>query len=289
VPCLLFLATALTTTTMGSAMAGPGDAFLENPFAPYAELVRAPWLLLRGLSFSVPLLAILLAHEMGHYGACRRYRMRATLPHFLPAPTLIGTFGAFIRIRSPIAGRRELIVVGAAGPLLGLAVCIPVLFLGMPGCETVVVPDEVAGCLLGPGDIPFGRPLILCPILDLWFGPLGAGEALRLGPAALAGWFGLLVTALNLFPAGQLDGGHVVYGLAPRWHRPVSWAMLLVVLFLGVFFWPGWLFWGLVMAVMGARHPRVYDEALPPLAIRGVGALCLLLFPLCLTPMPIRL
>lgn len=285
-PALLLGLTALTTTAMGAAMAGP-QGVLDNPFGIYPRLARNPLLLLHGLSFSVPLLGILLAHELGHYLACRRRRLLATLPYFLPAPTLAGTFGAFIRIRSPLTGRRDLLEVAAGGPLLGMLACVPVLVLGVAGCDKVAVEPEWTGVLLGPDGVVFGTPLLLDLFLRFRFGGLEPGTAVQLGPVALAGWFGLLITAMNLFPAGQLDGGHIVYALAPRRHRWISWTVLVAVLLMGAILWVGWLVWGMVLAVMGPRHPAVADPAPPPAAHTAVGWLCLVLFVLCLTPVPV--
>jgi membrane-associated protease RseP (regulator of RpoE activity) len=285
-PALLLALTALTTTAMGAAMAGP-HGVLDNPFGIYPRIARHPRLLFDGLTFSVPLLGILLAHELGHYLACRRRCLQATLPYFLPAPTLVGTFGAFIRIRSPLTGRRDLMEVAAGGPLLGFLVCLPVLVLGVAGCRNVAVDPEWTGVLLGPDGVVFGAPLLMKALLWFRFGSMEPGAAVQLGPVALAGWFGLLITAMNLFPAGQLDGGHVVYALAPRRHRWVSWGVLVAVLLMGAFLWVGWLVWGIVLAVMGPRHPAVADPAPPPGTHVTAGWLCLVLFVLCLTPVPI--
>lgn len=285
---LFFAATAFTTTAMGASMAGHGD-LLERPFAIYAEVLRSPRVLLDGLPFSLPLIAFLLAHESGHWIACRRRGLDAGPPFFLPAPNLIGTFGAFLRVRSPLRSRGEVVEVGAAGPLLGLAVCLPLLVAGVRQAVVVGVPTGFSRACLGPADLPLGRPVLLRLVVHVVHGPLAPGTALRLGPAGVAAWFGLLVTTLNLFPAGQLDGGHVVYGLAPRWHRTVSWIVFGVAVGLGLLAWVGWFVWSAVIAVMRGRHPPVPEPSPPSARARVAGILCLLAFPLCVAPVPLRL
>lgn len=277
---LLLLATAVSTTLVG------GLAFADLPegAAPkdLLRLVLHPAVLHAGLAFSIPLLCILLAHEMGHYIACRAHRLDATLPFFIPAPVGIGTFGAFIRIKTPIASKRELLDVGAAGPLAGFVVALPVLILGIALSRPVT--ELPAG-----GYVEFGEPLAFQALEKLLHPHMAAGADLLLHPTGFAAWFGLLATALNLLPFGQLDGGHITYALFGRLHRRWAWPALAVLLALG-FRWTGWWLWAVVALVMGVRHPRVSDESieLDPRR-RLIAWACIVVFALCFTPEPIRI
>ena len=217
-----------------------------------------------GLYFSLPLLTILLAHELGHYLECRRRRVDASLPFFLPSPLTLGTFGAFIRIRSPIYTRAGLFDIGIRGPLTGFIALIPFLVAGvaLSRVTATLPPDEA---------VLFGTPLALRLMEWLWFPGVPASHIL-LHPMAMAAWAGLFATALNLLPIGQLDGGHIVYAAgSERWHRRIGFAVILALVIAGFFYWPWWC-WGAVMFFFGRRHPLVYDAA--PLR-RGRLLLCL--------------
>lgn len=234
-----------------------------------------------GPRLAVALLAILLAHEMGHYVACRIYRVDATLPYFIPAPFigLVGTLGAFIRIRGRIPHRKALFDIGVAGPLAGFVVCLPVLVLGT--LEAKVLPiDPSAGLYLG-------EPLLFQWTVRLLRGPIPEQLTLSLGPLGLAAWFGLFVTALNLLPIGQLDGGHVTYALLRRRaaliSRVGSWVCLLLI-----YFGPNWLVWSILLRILGRRHPRTDDDEAPVGDLRvAIGVLSLLVFAVCFVPNPI--
>jgi len=277
---LLLALTFVSTTFVG------GLAFAD---LPEGERVTSLWQLLThpavtaaGLWFSIPLLAILLTHEMGHYLACRAHRLDATLPYFIPAPVGIGTFGAFIRIRSAIRSKRELLDVGAGGPLAGFVVCLPVLLLGVWLSQPV---DE----LPAGGYIVFGEPLAFKAATLLLHPSLPEGGDIFLHPTGFAAWFGLFATALNLLPFGQLDGGHISYALFGGAQRRYAWPLLLVLIALS-FKWTGWLVWVVVALVMGVRHPFVPDEAVPlDPRRRTVAWLCIAVFVLCFTPEPIRI
>jgi len=277
---VLFLATLATTTLVG------GLSFAElPPEAATLGLLRVlvhPALLKAGLQFSLPLMTILLAHEMGHFIACRRHRLDATLPFFLPVPFGIGTFGAFIKIRTPLANKRELFDVGASGPIAGFIAAVPILIAGIAlSHSTTVTPP--------PGSMLFGEPLAFQIVARAIHGALPAGADLLLHPTGFAAWFGLLVTALNLLPFGQLDGGHVVYALFGRWQRRVAWPLLGVLVALG-FRWTGWWIWAVIALVMGPRHPWIPGEEEPLDRRRLIlGIACIILFVLCLTPEPVRL
>ena len=209
---VLFLATAFTTTVAGALHQG------ADPFASLGGL-------LQGLPFSASLLGILLAHEMGHYLTSRRYRVSATLPYFIPVPTFIGTMGAIIRMRASVRDRRILFDIGVAGPLAGMVVAVPVTVVGLLHSEVVDIASMHGGITLGDS-------LLFVWISQWLLGPLPDTHTVLLHPVAFAGWLGFFVTSLNLIPMGQLDGGHVAYGvLGPR-HR-----LLSRVVFLGLLSW----------------------------------------------------
>ena len=262
----------------GSAALTREDQFWGLPglFVIYLDL-GALW---TGIPYAAWLVAILGCHEMGHYLACRYYRIDATPPLFLPGPQFpFGTLGAFIRIRSPFGDRNALFDVGIAGPLAGFAVTVPALLYGLAR-STVVATSSDLGVTLGDS--------LLSKLLASWVGPpTPDGTTLLVHPAAYAGWVGLLATAMNLLPIGQLDGGHVTYALSPRFHLWSSRVALVAMLALGVFYLP-WAFWGLILAlVLGTRHPRLLDESRPlSFGRRLVAAVGLVILILCFIPMP---
>ncbi|HPC82767.1 MAG TPA: site-2 protease family protein [Thermoanaerobaculaceae bacterium] len=277
---LLFAATLAATTLVGGLSFTPAADVTGATNLP--ELLAHPAVLRNGLGFSLPLMLILLAHETGHYLACRRHRLDATLPYFIPVPFGIGTLGAFIRIRSPLLAKRELLDVGASGPLAGFVAAIPVLLLGIGHSTPVAeIPDH--------GYMLLGEPLLF-RLVKAWLHPsLAHGGDLVLHPTGMAAWFGLFVTAMNLLPFGQLDGGHVLYALIGRWHRRVVWPALLVLVALG-FKWPGWWVWAVIALAMRVRHPAIpgEDEPLDPRRLR-LAWLCIVVFLLCFTPQPFAL
>lgn len=258
---LLFLLTIFTTLCIGARLQYDFNANLP---AFSADLDYWPWQwafqdwhrLLAGLPFSLCLLGILTAHELGHFILCVRRKVYATLPFFIPAPTLIGTMGAFIRIRSPIRTRSDLFDIGIAGPIAGFIVAVPVLFFGL-----MLSKPLPAG--MAASEITFGLPLIFNlaqHALAAWGSqatthvPL---HGLYLHPVAIAAWVGMFATSLNLLPGGQLDGGHIIFALNPRLHRPISWLAIVVLLPLSWFYWAGWLLWAIVLRLTGQRHPDV--------------------------------
>ena len=191
-------------------------------------------------------MGILLAHELGHYFACRHYHIRATYPYFIPAPTLIGTLGAFIRIRSPIINRCALFDMALAGPLIGFAIAVPALAIA-------IIRSKIAaagGIAFAP---MFGEPLIE-RFLEAWLRPGVPHASLVLNPVGRAAWVGLFATALNLLPAGQLDGGHILCALTSGRHRSISIAVALALIPLGYYFWVGWFMWAVLLLVIGFRH-----------------------------------
>lgn len=281
---LLFLATLLTSTAFGSALVETFarnrplnlDALVEC-YVRLAHFDRGIWV---GLSFSIPLLTILLAHELGHYLECRKRKVEASLPYFLPSPSLFGTFGAFIRIRSPIYNREGLFDIGIGGPLAGFVTLVPFLLIGM-------VFSRAAANSFPPDSIFFGTPLVLRIAEHIRFPGLPPAQIL-LHPMAMAAWVGLFATALNLLPIGQLDGGHILYAIgAEQWHRRISLAFILLLAVAGFFYWPWWI-WGVAMFFFGRRHPLVYDNTQLSRGRLVLGAAVLLIFLLSATIVPVR-
>jgi membrane-associated protease RseP (regulator of RpoE activity) len=280
---LLFALTVVTTTFVGAEQYVSflddfrGTTTLPMPFAA---------LLVRGFWYSGTILAILGCHELGHYFACRYYNVDASMPFFIPAPILLtGTMGAFIRIREPIPRKRMLFDIGIAGPIAGFLVAVPALFLGIALSHVVRVPDRFSGYELG-------EPLLFKLASRVLWGATPNGYSLNLHPIAFAAWFGLLATALNLFPIGQLDGGHISYAVFGRRSTYVTYAMVGVAMGLAVFA-SSWIVWTALTVVMlivfGPRHPRVPDEEEP--LDRGrlfLAAFAVVMFALCFTPAPIR-
>ncbi len=266
----LLLATVVTTVIAGAIQQG------VNP-------LETPELLYRGIPFSFTLLLILGTHEMGHYLVSRRHHLDVTLPYFIPAPPIpfiIGTFGAFIRIRSPIKDKRALLDVGCAGPLTGVLVSIPVILIGLK-LSTITV--------MGGGEetLTLGEPLLFKLLSWVALGSMTPEQNVILHPVAFAGWIGLLVTALNLIPVGQLDGGHVAYALFPEYHRYISLGVLGLLVVCGVVFWQGWLFWAGLIAFLGWRHPPPYQFWVPLDRRRRVlGIITIVVFVLTFTPAP---
>lgn len=293
---LLFVATFFTTTTLGPVMYLMSRTDVVTDLAPEGfalltpQLVRAVWgdpaLLRIGLIFSLTALVILLAHELGHYIACRRYGLPCTLPYFLPVPIGFGTFGAFIRIYAPIRGKRELFDVGVAGPIAGFVALLPFLFYGVAHSHPVSLPDlpKMEGMVL----FAPGRSLAIELVARIFHGPLGPETYLDLHPMALGAWLGLFATALNLLPLGQLDGGHILYSALGRWQRWVAFPLWIALAGFG-FLWPGWWLWCLIVFLIGLFHPPVRDERTPlDGKRRAVAALALLIFALSFMPAPLE-
>ncbi len=275
---VLFLLTALTTTFFGALFAGWLPEELAE--AGLRELVAAPAFWIEGVKFSLPLLAILLAHEMGHYLTARRHGLAVTPPFFIPAPFGIGTLGAVIRIKEPIRDKAQLLDIGAAGPLAGFAVTVPLLIVGIALSRPTEIP-------LRTGVIVFQEPLAFLLAKAALLPRLGAGQDLLLHPTGFAAWFGLLVTALNMLPFAQLDGGHVAYALFGRRHRRAVWPLWTILFLLG-FRWMGWWLWAVIALVMGVRHPPMWDEDLPlDPRRRRIGWLALAVFALSFMPQPV--
>jgi membrane-associated protease RseP (regulator of RpoE activity) len=233
-----------------------------------------------GLAFALSALSILFAHEMGHYVACRLYRLPCTLPYFLPVPFNFGTFGAFIRIKSPIRSKRELFDVGIAGPIAGFVALVPFLLYGLAHSHFVPAAGSRAVYRLG-------APLAL-ELASRWLhGASPPGTVLALHPFVAGAWLGLFATALNLLPLGQLDGGHILYALIGRRQRRLALPLLLPLALLGLK-WHGWWVWCVLLLVLGPFHPQVRDESEALDGRRRAMALvALVLLALSFTPVPI--
>ncbi len=261
---VLLALTAVTTTIMGTIFLGGFTM---------------------GMVFSFTLLMILGAHEMGHYLAARLYGVRATLPYFLPAPVGVGTFGAFIKMKSPIPNKRALFDIGIAGPLAGFVFLIPAAIIGL------YFADPAVGAIGGGGGIVFHDPLLFRAIAKL----LGVPRDIQANPIWLASWVGCLVTSLNLLPVGQLDGGHVVYAaFGARWHWIIARLVYVGVIALTVvsYFWGGWMGWAVYVLILTLMlrvgHPRVMDEEESlGFGRKVVTMIGLLVFLLCFMPAPI--
>jgi membrane-associated protease RseP (regulator of RpoE activity) len=284
IAALLFSLTLISTLVVGASFAAT-YALGQSPdidgfFAMYATLFAHPRLLLAGMPFAFTLLGILLAHELGHYFACRYYNISASYPYFIPAPTLIGTLGAFIRIRSPIYDRKALFDVGLAGPVVGFLFAIPALAMAI--LYSKVIPLSQAQPAL-----TFGTPLAMRILLTV-LRPGVPANSLLLHPVGRAAWVGLFATSLNLLPGGQLDGGHILYAAASRYHRWVTLGVALLLIPLGFWFWPGWYLWAALLLALGFRHPPLLYPREPIDRTRLLWtAIAVAIFVLTFMPMPV--
>ena len=281
----LFVATIFTTLFVGTMLMGSFNQTLGLPGSgdPIRTLWTDPSILLSGLPFSIAIMSIFLAHEMGHYLTCRYYGISATLPYFIPAPTLFGTFGAFIRIRSPFPRRAELLDVGVAGPIAGFVLSVPILVVSLTLSRFVVIEPDA-------GSMSLGEPLIFKFFAVLMQATPPPGMDLYLHPIGFAAWVGFFLTALNLIPVGQLDGGHISYALFGRHHRRISQVVVFALLPLGIFAWPGWLMWIVLLALLGTRHPPTVDDTVPLESRHVVLAwIALAMLVLCFTPFPLTI
>jgi membrane-associated protease RseP (regulator of RpoE activity) len=269
VPLLLFAATLVTTTWAGALHQG-------------VDIWQEPARFAVGLPYSLTLMAILLVHELGHYMAGRIHGIRVSLPYFIPVPMGLGTFGAFIQIRGAIPDRRKLFDVGVAGPLAGLVIALPALYFGLQG--TVATPS-------GPG-VSLSSSVLLTWLYALANGgPVRPDHMLALTPLGFAGWLGLLVTALNLIPVGQLDGGHIAYALVGRRRaETLGWVAFFLLLALGIFYWSGWLTWAILIFFLGGvkHEPALNELPVPGWQRRAIGALAFVLLFLIMAPVPHR-
>jgi membrane-associated protease RseP (regulator of RpoE activity) len=271
---VLFFLTIISTLIAGSIMQG------GNPLSNPVDII---W----GIPFSMTLMLILGCHEFGHYYYAVKHKVDATLPYFLPAPPylfIIGTFGAFIKIKSPIYKKDALLQIGAAGPIAGFIIAVPALIIGLLLSDVIAINDQYKGIILGDS-------LLMKIFTNIIFPDLSDGYDILLHPIAFAGWIGLLVTMLNLLPIGQLDGGHIAYAMLGNKQGLVGW-IALGALFPLSFLSLNWLVWGLLIFLLmrSAKHPPIQD-ILTPLSKKNkyIGYLCLLIFILCFIPTPFQI
>lgn len=264
---VLFILTFLTTLAAGALQIG-------------VNLFAEPLRILEGLPFAGTLMTILLCHEFGHYIASHRHHTKATLPYFIPAPSFIGTFGAFIKMKSPIVTRRALIDIGASGPIVGFFVSLVASVVGLS--LSTVIPTQGL-----QETIKLGDSLIFKAISYIVVGSLPEGFDILLHPVAFAGWIGLFVTSLNLLPIGQLDGGHILYALYGDRHRVISIILIILLVVAGIVYWEGWLLWAIMMVLLGIKHPPVlFWEPYLDSKRRFIGGFSAVIFILTFIPSP---
>ncbi|MBS4015839.1 MAG: site-2 protease family protein [Candidatus Latescibacteria bacterium] len=268
---VLFIATVFTTLLIGSLNRG------GNPFINIKDFML-------GIPFSFSLLLILTGHELGHYFTARKHKVVVTLPYFLPIPhPLIGTMGAFIRIKSVLPNKNALIRIGLMGPLVGFILAIPITIIGIKFSEVVDTTQMTSAFRLGSS--------ILFHVIYKIFHPnLPDGHDIMLHPMAFAGWLGFFVTAINLLPIGQLDGGHIAYAIFGRKRKYVMIGVIVALALMGLL-WPGWFFWVLLILAFGLKHPKAQDEITPLTKkdkILGLAALVILILAFIPSPFIIK-
>jgi len=272
---ILLLLTLVTTTFMGAVLA-QGELLLQNP----RLLFQQPRLILTGLPSALTIMSILGIHELSHYLVARRNQIETTLPYFIPVPLGFGTFGAIIHSRTPWETRKALFDVGLAGPLAGLAVALPLFFIGLlmsPAHPHI------------PGSVALGSPLLLQWAEKLVYSIRGIPQEYDIYANAMtfAAWFGVIITGVNLLPVGQLDGGHVAYAVLGRWARILGVAILIALIALGALVWSGWYIWAALIFMSGLQHPAPLNS-LEPLGTKRlvIGALVFVLTILLFSPSP---
>ena len=265
---ILFFITILSTLFAGAMMEG-------------ADIYNYPFELFKGIPFSITLMLILGTHEFGHYYYAQKHGVDATLPYFIPAPTVIGTFGAFIKINSPIRKKSALLQIGAAGPIAGFIVAVPALIIGLTQSTVITLDETFEGMRLGDS-------LLMMGLTGIIFPGLGPNQDILLHSVAFAGWIGLLVTMLNLLPIGQLDGGHIAYAMLGEKYDKVALIALLSLIPLS-YFTLNWLIWGAMILILmrTVKHPPVMN-IYEPLSYKDkkIGYMCLAIFIFCFIPAP---
>jgi len=267
---LLFLLTFASTLAVGAIHAG-------------VDFIKEPQDIFQGLPFSLALLSILLVHEFAHYITSRRHGIEASLPYFIPAPTLFGTLGAFIKMRSSITTKNALMDIGASGPIAGFLVSIVAVVVGLHYSEIHAMPHQSGEMMV------LGDSLLFLALTKIVIGSILDTYGVYLHPVAFAGWIGFFVTSLNLIPAGQLDGGHIAYAILGEKHRCISKIMIGLLVLLGYFF-QGWLVWAVLLFFLGSKHPPILfpDVPLDPKR-KAIGFLALVIFILTFIPIPVSI
>lgn len=267
---ILFILTLLSTLTVGAMQTG-------------VDILKEPEKIYRGLPFALTLIIILLSHELSHYFTSKRHGVRATLPYFIPAPTIIGTFGAFIKMKSPIVTRKALIDIGASGPIIGFIVSVVSTVAGLSMSEVVSIAQT-------KGSLGLGDSILFSFLSRVVLGVTPAEHDILLNPVAFAGWIGLFVTSINLIPVGQLDGGHIAYALLGERHLRLSFVLVVLMGLVGLLLWEGWFVWAVLLLILGLRHPPViYWEVPLDSKRRFIGVLAFLIFVLTFIPVPFRI
>lgn len=267
---VLFIATLFTTLFFGAIQQG------VNPVEVFNGLN-----ILKGIPFSFTLLSILGGHELAHYIASKRHGVAATLPYFIPAPNIIGTFGAVIKMKSPIRDRRALLDIGAAGPLTGFLIAALAVIIGLKYSRV-----ELASSANPPG-ISLGSSILFDFLVRVVMNVNPKDYDTFLHPIAFAGWIGLFVTSLNLLPVGQLDGGHIIYSISDKWHWLISKLTIPLLIVLGLFGWAGWFIWAVLLVFLGTRHPPLIYPLIPlDRKRRNIGWLCVGIFVITFSPVP---
>jgi membrane-associated protease RseP (regulator of RpoE activity) len=267
---VLFILTLFSTLTVGAIQSGVN--VLEDPGEVY-----------KGIPFAVTLMVILLSHELSHYFTSKRHGVKATLPYFIPAPTIIGTFGAFIKMKSPIVTRQSLIDIGASGPIAGFIISVIAVVIGLSMSDVVTVTRTA-------GSLNLGDSILFSFLSRVILGATAHGQDVVLDPVAFAGWIGLFVTSINLIPVGQLDGGHIAYALLGERQVQLSVVLIVVMAGLGFFLWEGWAVWAIFLVILGFRHPPVlYWEAPLDNKRKFIGWSSLVIFILTFIPVPFQI
>jgi membrane-associated protease RseP (regulator of RpoE activity) len=266
----LFLLTFVSTLVVGALHAG-------------VNIMEKPQDIFQGLPFSLALLSILLVHEFSHYITSRRHGIEASLPYFIPAPTLFGTLGAFIKMRSSITTKNALMDIGASGPIAGFLVSVVAVIVGLHYSEIHALPRQTGEMMI------LGDSLLFIALTKIVIGSIPDTYDVYLHPVAFAGWIGFFVTSLNLIPAGQLDGGHIAYAILGERHRWVSKIMIGLLVLLGYFF-QGWLVWAVLLFFLGSKHPPILfpDVPLDPRR-KAIGLIALVIFILTFIPVPVSI
>jgi membrane-associated protease RseP (regulator of RpoE activity) len=268
---ILFIFTLLSTLTVGAVQSG-------------VDILQEPGKIYKGIPFAVTLMVILLSHELSHYFTSKRHGVKATLPYFIPAPTIIGTFGAFIKMKSPIMTRQSLIDIGASGPIAGFVISVIATIVGLGMSEVVATTNHAAGSL------NLGDSILFSLLSRVILGATSHGQDVLLNPIAFAGWIGLFVTSINLIPVGQLDGGHIAYALLGERQIRLSVVLLIVMAALGFFLWEGWGVWAILLLILGFRHPPVlYWEVPLDNKRKFIGWFALVIFIITFIPVPFQI
>lgn len=266
----LFVLTVLSTLLVGAVQTG-------------ADLIKEPLKIYKGIPFSLTLMIILLSHELSHYFSSRKHGVEATLPYFIPAPTIFGTFGAFIKMKSPIVTRKALIDIGASGPIAGFIISVIAAIIGLNM-------SEIVSSAQAKGSLSLGDSLLFSLLAKIVLGVTPSDSDILLSPVAFAGWIGLFVTSMNLIPVGQLDGGHIAYALFGEKHIHLSFMLIFVMILFGLFLWEGWFVWAVLLLILGMKHPPVIYWEVPLDSKRKfIGWLALVIFILTFIPTPFQL